>query len=287
MTDASLNRLTVLIVDDDPEILFSVEGMLRGFGVRSIKTAHDGTSALSLMQSTRIDLVVCETKMQPMDGLEFVRTVRDGYLDIDRSTPIILLTAHSEIGRVTEAGIVGVDEFITKPASADKLYNRIRSVAVKPQSSLVAARLRTVARVGNSDLADSDTRKRAQATVAKFADAYVEGTMRDIAELNEAYGSALARRAERDWRIGQIAAFAREVEGKGDSFGYPLMSAIGKSLANFSRTIERCDESHLELIKTHIDAMTVVIDSRLGGGGGARGAELIRLLRDAIEKNQG
>ena len=287
MTDASLNHLSVLIVDDDPEMLTSVEGMLRGYGVRSIKTAHDGASALSLMQSTRIEMVICEVRMQPMDGLEFVKTVRDGHPDIDRSTPIILLTAHSEIGRVTEAGIVGVDEFITKPASPEKLYSRLRSVADKPQSSLDAVRLRTVARVGESDLADSDTRKRAQATAAKFADAYVEETMRDIEELKEAYWDALARPAESDWRIGQIAAVAREIEGKGDSFGYPLMSAIGKSLANFSRTTERCDEAHLELIKTHIDAMTVVISSRLEGDGGVRGAELIRLLRDAIEKNQG
>ena len=287
MTDDSLNRMVVLIVDDDTEMQLSVKGMLRGFGVRSIKTAHDGTSALSLMQSTRIDLVVCETKMRPMGGLEFVRTVRDGHLDIDRLTPIILLTAHSELTRVTEAGIVGVDEFVTKPVSADRLFKRMRSVAVKPQSSLVAARLRTVTRVGNSDLADGDTRKRAQATVAKFSDAYVEGATRDIEELNEAYGNALASPTERGRRIGKIAAVARQVEGQGDSFGYPLMSAIGKSLANFSRTIKRCDESHLELIKTHIDAMTVVINSRLEGGGGARGAELVRLLGNAIEKNQG
>ncbi len=64
------------------------------------------------------------------------------------------------------------------------------------------------------------------------------------------------------------------------------MSAIGKSLANFSRTTERCDEAHLELIKTHIDAMTVVINSRLEGGGGARGAELVGLLRDAVGRSQ-
>lgn len=64
------------------------------------------------------------------------------------------------------------------------------------------------------------------------------------------------------------------------------MSAIGASLSKFCRAAKRCEDDQLELIKTHIDAMKAVIANRLEGNGGARGAELIGLLRIANEKRR-
>ena len=286
MADVPLSDLTVLIVEDNPNMQFLMKSMVREFGVQSIETAHDGTSALSLMQSTPVDLVVCDIQMRPMDGLEFVKTVRDGHLDIEPLVPIILVTAHSEMKRVAEAGIVGVDGFVAKPVSADKLHLRMLSVATKPRSSLIAARRRTVARIGDSDVVDADSVERARAVVANLAGAYIESARRDIETLDEAYARAVADQAERGARIKRIAELAHDIKGQGGSFGYPLMSAIGESLGDCCRATDRCDETRLEVIKVHVDAMKTVIDNRLEGDGDARGAELVGLLRDAVGRGQ-
>ena len=285
MTDSRLVDRAVLIVEDDPDMQFLLKSMVREFGVQSIETAHDGSIALSVMQSTPIDLVLCDIRMQPMDGLEFVKAVRGGHRGVEQSVPIILLTAHSDMERVTEAGVVGVDGFVTKPVSADKLHKRLLSVVTKPRSSLIATRRSTVARIADLDEVDADAAERARAVVAKLAGAYVERAMRDIEALDDAYAHAVAHPAERGGRIARIADIAHDVEGQGGSFGYPLMSAIGASLSELSRTTNQCDDAHLKLVKAHIDAMRVVIDNRIAGDGGARGARvtvLVELLRDAV-----
>ncbi|MCH7889076.1 MAG: response regulator [Proteobacteria bacterium] len=151
MTNASFANLAVLVVDDNKDMRGLLEGIVREFGVRSIESARDGASALSAMVAKPVGLVLCDIQMRPMDGLEFVKTVRRGHLGIERSVPIILLTAHSEIYRVKEAGMVGADEFVTKPVSAATLHDRMLSVITKPLSSLVAARQENAARIDGSD----------------------------------------------------------------------------------------------------------------------------------------
>ena len=286
MADVSLSDLTVLIVEDNPDMQFLLKCMVREFGVQSIETADDGTSALSVMQSVPVDLVVCDIQMRPMDGIEFVKTVRDGHLDIEPLVPIILLTAHSGLKRVAEAGIIGVDGFVTKPVSADKLHLRMKSVAAKPRSSLIATRRGTVARIGVSDVVDAETAERARAVVANLAGAYIESATRDIETVDDAHARAVADPAEHGAQIKRIAELAHDIEGQGGSFGYPLMSAIGESLGDCCRATDRRDESRLELIKAHIDAMKTVIGNRLEGDGGVLGAELVGLLRDAVGTGQ-
>ena len=119
--------------------------------------------------------------------------------------------------------------------------------------------------------------------VAKLADDYLERARLDIETLSDAYARAVADPAERGVQLERIAGLAHDVEGQGGSFGYPLMSVIGASLSGFCRATKRCGDDQLELIKTHIDAMQAVIANRLEGSGGARGAELVGLLRIANE----
>lgn len=190
MTNASFANLAVLVVDDNKDMRGLLEGIVREFGVRSIESARDGASALSAMVAKPVGLVLCDIQMRPMDGLEFVKTVRRGHLGIERSVPIILLTAHSEIYRVKEAGMVGADEFVTKPVSAATLHDRMLSVITRPLSSLVAARQENAARIDGSDHTAAAgphpgddghggddghaAAERARAVVAKLAGAYME-----------------------------------------------------------------------------------------------------------------
>ena len=187
---------------------------------------------------------------------------------------------------MAQAGIIGVDGFVTKPVSADTLYKRIRAVVTESQSSLAASRRRAVARISESDDIDADSVERARAVVANLAGAYIESATRDIETVDDAHADAVADPAERVAQFKRIAKLAHDIEGQGGSFGYPLMSAIGESLGGCCRAMERCDETQLELIKAHVDAMKTVIGERLEGDGDAVGAKLIGLLRDAVDKSQ-
>ena len=88
MTDDTIRDLSVLIVEDHPDMQFLLKSMVREFGVQSIETAHDGTSGLAAMQANPVDLVLCDVRMQPMDGLEFVTTVRGGHRKIGSHHPV-------------------------------------------------------------------------------------------------------------------------------------------------------------------------------------------------------
>ncbi len=286
MTDASISDLSVLIVEDNPDMQFLLKSMVREFGVQSIEVAHDGTSGLAAMQLNPVDLVLCDVRMQPMGGLEFVTSVRGGHPGIEKSVPIILLTAHSDIGQVAEAGIIGVDGFVTKPVSADTLFKRIRAVVAESQSSLAASRRRAVARIGESDEVDDAAAQRARDVVANLTGAYIESATRDIEALEDAHAHAIADPAEHIAQIKRIGQLAHDIEGQGGSFGYPLMSAIGGSLGECCRAMERSDDSQLELIKAHVDAMKTVIGGRLDGDAGTLGTELMGLLHEAVGKDQ-
>ena len=70
--------------------------------------------------------------MEPMDGLELTKLIR-GNESNNRYAPIIMITAFSEIARVTLARDAGVNEILVKPIAATTLFTRIRAVIERPR----------------------------------------------------------------------------------------------------------------------------------------------------------
>ena len=80
------------------------------------------------MKATHPDLVLCDLKMSPMGGLEFVRQLRADAENPHRFVPVIMITAYAELDTVAGARDSGVNEFMAKPISAAALEKRIRRV---------------------------------------------------------------------------------------------------------------------------------------------------------------
>ena len=92
----------------------------------------DGASALSLLQTTTPDFVLCDIKMDPVDGLEFLRQVRSGKDGIaDSRLPVVFLTSDSERSTVMAAIESEVDGYLVKPVSLNDLKAKITSVLNK------------------------------------------------------------------------------------------------------------------------------------------------------------
>ncbi len=129
-----LERLNFLVVDDNGHMRALVKSVLRGLGARNIKDATDGADAFKRLRTYAADIIICDWRMLPMDGLDFVRLVRTDKDSPNPLVPVIMLTGHTEANRVTEARDAGVNEFLAKPISAQQLQLRIRAVMKHPRS---------------------------------------------------------------------------------------------------------------------------------------------------------
>lgn len=128
-----LDRLSVLVVDDNQHMRSLVRTILESLGVSQIMEARDGAHALEKMAQTQIDLMIVDWNMEPMDGLSLTRHLRTAEDSPDQFVPVIMLSGHTERARVMEARDAGVTEFMAKPVSARSLYARIVSIIENPR----------------------------------------------------------------------------------------------------------------------------------------------------------
>ena len=135
MSDAQyhLDRLNVLVLDDNRNMRALIESILFALGVRKIHEAHDVKQAFRDLQYFHADIVITDWHMEPLNGLDFVRMVRSGEDSPNPYVPTIMLTGHTELHRVCEARDAGVNEFLAKPISAKALYSRLISIIDCPR----------------------------------------------------------------------------------------------------------------------------------------------------------
>ena len=128
---------------------------------------------------------------------------------------------------------------------------------------------------------------RAETVVKSMQCDYVAWARDQVGVIEKLYAKARATPADRGAIIGEIASAAHDVKGNGGTFGYDLMTAIGGSLATFCRAIAdsraAVNDARLEVVCVHIDAMKMVIDRGLEGGGGETGADMVAMLARACE----
>jgi len=82
----------------------------------------------------------------------------------------------------------------------------------------------------------------------------------------------------------QLHAIAHDMRGQGGTFGYPLISNFSDGLYDFTGVNTSTSDTNVEIIKSHIDAMRVVIKQRISGDGGEIGKQLKDGLEAAIRK---
>lgn len=129
----SLERASVLIVEDMVPMAELVRRILQEFGFEEVYVAHDGETAFELFQKHSPDLVITDWVLEGMDGLEFVKTIRRDPLSKNAYVPVILMTGFSHKLRVVEARDIGVSEFLVKPFTAKDLYARVVQAVEKPR----------------------------------------------------------------------------------------------------------------------------------------------------------
>jgi len=125
--------LKILLVDDNHHMRLLLSEILRALGVRQLYEASDGAQGLQMMKNHPVDIVMTDLSMQPMDGIDFVRLLRNSPDSPNQMCPVIMITGHSTMTRVQEARNAGVNEFLAKPLTARGVIERLDRVVEHPR----------------------------------------------------------------------------------------------------------------------------------------------------------
>lgn len=140
---------TLLLVDDEANILSALKRLLRNDGYR-ILTAGSGSDGLTLLEDHPIDVIVSDQRMPGMTGVEFLSLAKTRYPDTIR----LVLSGYTELQSVTDAVNEGaIYKFLTKPWDDKKLRGHVREAFERKELATENCRLMHEVQAMNSSLA--------------------------------------------------------------------------------------------------------------------------------------
>jgi two-component system chemotaxis response regulator CheY len=126
MTPDESSHLRLLLVEDETFIRHTIRQLLRSLGISDIREAADGAEALEALHvSWQPDLIVCDVQMAPMDGVTFLKAVRNEANSTLAATPVIVLTVSADAAVVREFRHLGISSYLLKPVSRKQLDEHI------------------------------------------------------------------------------------------------------------------------------------------------------------------
>jgi len=120
-----MKKARILIVDDSSVMRKIVERSLRQAGLEIVQVleASNGAEALTVVQNNALDLILSDINMPTMDGLEFVRRLRN--VENAKNVPVIMITTEAGESAVVQALSNGARGYIRKPFTPEQIKERI------------------------------------------------------------------------------------------------------------------------------------------------------------------
>lgn len=121
---------SVLLVDDEPNIVLSLEFLMRQAGY-AVRVARDGDAALKAIEEAPPELVLLDVMMPKRDGFDVCQTIRAN--PAWKDVRIVLLTAKGRDIEREKGMALGADDYITKPFSTREVMQKLRQM-LPPES---------------------------------------------------------------------------------------------------------------------------------------------------------
>ena len=119
-------KMRILVVDDFATMRRIISNVLRQLGFENIVEAEDGTKALVVLESDKIDFVITDWNMPEMSGLDLLKAIR---AKTDKNDlPVLMVTAEALQENIIAAARAGVNNYIVKPFDANTLAEKINKV---------------------------------------------------------------------------------------------------------------------------------------------------------------
>ena len=133
MPDPMMSDLRVLVVDDNDHMRRLLRGILESLGIKQVRDVENGMVALNDCRLNLPDIIITDMMMEPIDGLEFSRMLRDDPTHPAMRVLVMMITGFAEKQYVEVARDAGVSEFLAKPVTVDGMAARLRSVIENPR----------------------------------------------------------------------------------------------------------------------------------------------------------
>ncbi len=122
MTYAQASKNTILIIDDDADMVFLLRRLLESAGY-SLETASDGERGLKTFSQVSPDLIILDVSLPLINGLDVCRRLRSGSL-----VPILMLSCHREDYDKVVGLETGADDYLGKPFNPSELLARVNAL---------------------------------------------------------------------------------------------------------------------------------------------------------------
>jgi two-component system, sensor histidine kinase and response regulator len=125
--------MSVLVVDDMAAMRKIVKDSLRLMGLNTVFLADNGEQALTLLATEKVDLIISDSNMPKMNGMELLKIIRK--TPAWQSIPFMMVTAASERALVSEAIQEGTTQFLIKPFTYSDLQNRVSKMTPRVKTA--------------------------------------------------------------------------------------------------------------------------------------------------------
>ncbi len=133
MTDMAMK--TILLIDDDKDVLAFLGDALRGAGHHIIPRSDAGSALGVLREGTRVDLVITDYQMPGLDALSFMSRLRESAPNV----PVIVLTGHGNVELYLKVMSLGAFEYVNKPVRTGELNRIVQSALQGPATGPLAS----------------------------------------------------------------------------------------------------------------------------------------------------
>lgn len=117
-------KKNIVIIDDDPAVLNSIVRQLSREENLNLMPENNPENALVRIESEPVDLVVCDIKMEPVNGLKVLKTIKDKY----PALPVIIATGFVDDAVMEKARNFGCDTFFIKPVRKKDLIKAVQDL---------------------------------------------------------------------------------------------------------------------------------------------------------------
>ena len=125
-----LNNVKILIAEDNPINKFLIVKILKDWQIETV-VVENGQDAIDKLKDNDYDLVLMDTYMPVMNGLEAIKLIRDGYAPGKESIPVITFSAAVMAADRQMAIDAGANDVVSKPFELDDLYRKIKVLTKK------------------------------------------------------------------------------------------------------------------------------------------------------------
>ncbi|MEK9900085.1 MAG: response regulator, partial [Rhodospirillaceae bacterium] len=126
-------NLVVMIVDDNDHMRRLLRSILEALSISQVREAANGMVALNDSKLMVPDVIITDMMMEPLNGLEFIRMLRDDPSHPATRVPVLMVTGFSEKQHVEAARDAGVTEFLAKPVTVKGVGARLESLLNNPR----------------------------------------------------------------------------------------------------------------------------------------------------------